>query len=104
MIQEKRIEYVDGQYEFIYPSFKNFIESLEETKIKKILQRKINGETLEKIGKDYGVTRERIRQLIAKALKNCPKVNEDKYLYLFEKYDFSKEMMMNFFRSRSIGL
>lgn len=75
-----------------YISVQDYIRTIPNEKIKKILEYRIlNGETLESIGQKYNVSRERIRQIIEKEINKFPRVKEDKYLYLFETYNFSLE-------------
>lgn len=47
------------------------------------------GCTLEEVGNELGVTRERARQIISKGLKRRPELFEDGYREIFEKYSFS---------------
>ena len=67
---------------------------------KEILQKRINGKTLEEIAESMGVTRERIRQHQSRFLnlinKKCSIhkiiLHEEAFRYLFENYDISKEL------------
>jgi len=43
------------------------------------------GETLEKIGKRYGITRERVRQIIAEAIKSVAKKSDHEHFLLAEE-------------------
>ena len=75
-------------------------KSIKERDCSFICQR-LQGQTLEAIGKEYGLTRERVRQVvkkvIAKVKAECLKdygtetFDEDYYRYLFEKYSFDKK-------------
>jgi DNA-directed RNA polymerase delta subunit len=48
------------------------------------------GETLEKIGQHYGITRERVRQIISEAMKNVSeKINQEAFLEAEEKIIFT---------------
>lgn len=47
--------------------------------------------TLEEIGKKYGVTRERVRQIVEKANKKIIPFHEEIYVKEFEEYNFSEE-------------
>ena len=56
-----------------------------------ILFKRLRGLTLEEIGQHIGVTRERIRQIVARSLMGRPVLVEDKYTRLYEKYAFSRD-------------
>lgn len=74
-----------------YPSIVDFIAHIEDDRIREILQSRIEGKTLQEIGEQYNVTRERARQLMQKGLRKKPCLREDKYTYLYDHYDFSFE-------------
>lgn len=77
------------------------IEELNEID-KEIMDKRLNGRTLDEIGKQLNVTRERIRQKIAKALIKLPKVYEDKYKKIFEEYNFSKQEFCKIYNETEI--
>ncbi len=72
-----------------YPSIVEFVAHIEDDRIREVIQGRIEGKTLQEIGEQYGVTRERARQLMQKGLRKKPCLREDKYAYLYEHYDFS---------------
>ena len=72
-------------------SIKDYINSIEDTKIKNIMLMRLNGYTLEEIGNNIGVTRERIRQITYKFFNNLPDVYESKYKDVYEKYNFNEK-------------
>ena len=74
-----------------YPSIIQYIAQLPNDRERKILQARLNGKTLQEIGDQYDITRERVRQLMNKALKKKPYLREDKYAYIYNHYDFSLE-------------
>lgn len=53
--------------------------------------KRLQGQTLEEIGSQAGVTRERVRQVTVKCLSRKPVLAEDKYIEIFQKYDLSRE-------------
>lgn len=92
LVDEKVLQCTDGAYERVYPTFDAYLATLDQTdKALRYLYLKAHGKTLEEIGSEDGITRERVRQVIVKALRKMPKVMEDKYLWLFEKYDLNRE-------------
>lgn len=74
-----------------YPSIIQYVAQLSNDRERKILQARLKGKTLQEIGDQYGITRERVRQLMNKALKKKPYLREDKYAYIYNHYDFSLE-------------
>ena len=83
---------VDGETAVrIYPSVLEFADGLAKESQKLFLKKKLEGQTLEEIGSANGVTRERARQVIAKALEMRPKLKEDRYLPFFERYECTCE-------------
>lgn len=61
----------------------------------KVLQCRILGETLDKIGEELCITRERVRQIENKAVRKLTQYGpnlykEDEYAYIFEKYEFDE--------------
>ena len=87
----------DNLYSFNYPSFSSLIHSILKEKEITILEKRLDGYTLEEIGKFLDLTRERVRQLEARGLKELPRCDEDKYKRLFETYYISKEDFCKFF-------
>ncbi len=77
----------------------NIIDEINnmDTKKKDILLKRWNGCTLQEIANDHGLTRERIRQIIAGTYAKLPPVNEDKYKNIYEKYDLSEEQFISVF-------
>lgn len=74
-----------------HPSVVEFSAHIENDRIREVIQGRIEGKTLQEIGEQYGVTRERVRQLMQKGLRKKPYLREDKYAYLYDHYDFALE-------------
>lgn len=74
-----------------YPSIVEFAAHIENDRIREVIQGRIEGKTLQEIGEQYGVTRERVRQLFEKGFQNKPHLREDQYAYIYNSYDFSPE-------------
>ena len=98
MIADKKLEYVDYRCYRVYPKLIDYIENISEIdeKLKNILMKKMNGVTLEAIGNEYSLTRERVRQLLLKSTREIygeirekfgiKVFDEDYYRYFFETY------------------
>lgn len=96
-----------GKYELKKPSVFEVVEALDNEKYKDILKKRLSGLTLEEVGADYAVTRERIRQLQKKAIESLKyalfekfsttQFKEDTYKRIYTKYYFTKELWENCF-------
>ncbi len=71
------------------PFLSEWIDSLEGNS-KIVIEGRVLGRTLEEIGDEIGVTRERIRQISSKALRRKPYLYEDDYKDFIEKFCFTK--------------
>lgn len=78
------------------PSVIEKLELIDERR-KDIIMRRLNGGTLQEIGDYYGLTRERIRQIINKVYNKISPVYEDIYKDIYEKYEFSEEQFTTIF-------
>lgn len=74
-----------------WPTAPEFAERISDLRQREVLLSRLRGETLEEIGRRLGVVRERVRQLMQKALARRPRLYEDRYQYLFNHYDISLE-------------
>lgn len=74
-----------------YPSVIEFTTQIKDDRIREVIQGRIEGKTLQEIGEQYSLSRERIRQLMQKGLQKKPCLREDKYTYLYDHYDFTLE-------------
>ena len=103
LLADKVIEYVDYRCYKVYPSFYSVIDEMSSEKPNdgvQMLKEHYRGRTLEDIGTEAGVSRERVRQKVVKAFDkvatyallkyNCAWFDEDYYSYLYENYDLSK--------------
>lgn len=91
MLCLKKIEETEDGYEIYYPCVGECIEQLENKKSAQALYLRLEGKTLEETGNELGVTRERARQMIKKALEHLPKVKENQFKYWFENYALNKD-------------
>lgn len=102
LLAEQKLEYVDFRCYRLYERFETFLAQCDaiDDRAKKILQQRLQGSTLEEIGQEYGVTRERIRQIIKKKtgeVRNFYAMatgdrwfDEDYYWYFYETYAFDR--------------
>lgn len=75
----------------VHPSISDWVESsIENRMIRTILKMFLRGSTLEACGKEVGLTRERVRQIVSKRLLAAPSVEENRYRYFYEIYRPSK--------------
>lgn len=107
MIADKKLEYVDYRLYKVYPSVFDVIsESLMQPEHKEILCKRIKGISLEEIGTQMSLTRERIRQIYSKALDKLREecvgkhgsrlFDEDYYTYLYSSYEVTKELWLDY--------
>lgn len=78
----------------LYPSIVEYTASIENDRIREVIQGRIAGKTLQEIGEQFGITREAVRQYMQRGLSARPCLREDRYIYLFEHYDFSLDDFM----------
>lgn len=103
LLAQKELEYVDFRCYRVYDRFEDFLEACPgiEERAHRILHLRLQGVTLEGIGQEYGLTRERVRQVIKKeigtvraqyAMQTGKKwFDEDYYRYFYETYTFDKK-------------
>lgn len=68
-----------------------------EPRMYEMLMRRIHGESLQSIGEEYDVTRERVRQILVKTARKMPSVFEDYFRIPYEYFKFTKEEFCNAF-------
>lgn len=66
---------------------------------KEIITRRMQGENLQAIGELYGLSRERVRQILVKTVKKFPLMYEDYFQEPYEYFRFSKEEFCKTFPS-----
>lgn len=94
-VLEKKIVIIGTKARRYYISVSNFLNS--DFKFKEVLLEKIAGKTLQEIGDNFQVSRERVRQILKKI--NIP-VTYEEYLYkdVFSEYDFTLEEFIELFQ------
>ena len=98
LLAEGTLEYVDFRCYRIYPKCADYLAQCSRIsdRNKEIIGRRLQGETLESIASSYDMTRERIRQIVSKYMKNIKGYyradtgmewfDEDYYRYFYETY------------------
>ena len=92
--QAKSIEksIVESNESTIY-NIDTWLTTIKNDRNRDIITLRLRGNTLDVIGKIFGITRERIRQVCNKTLENTPILEEDSFeaLYWFKNYEFLTE-------------
>ena len=81
-----------------YPSVTEYAESILQEKDRHFVLGRLEGATLEELGNQNGVTRERARQVVKKHFDKRPTLAEDRYAEIFGAYNWSKEDFMLAFK------
>lgn len=76
----------------------DFVNDIGNNRNRKILENRLKGMTLEEAGKEFGLTRERVRQIINNLLKEKPVLKEDYFREVFETYRFSSQEFTQVFK------
>ena len=74
-----------------HPSIVDYVAEIPKERTREIMTQLLQGRTLQEVGDQFGVERERVRQIKNKALLNRPYLREDQYFELYDQYDFSLE-------------
>ena len=104
LLREGRIEYVDFRCYPVYPRFADHVAAVKSLDAEKrdMLLARMRGQTLQEIGAQYGVTRERIRQIIEKTLRQLRRTHQDRlfdedyHRYLYEHYAIPKQVWYDY--------
>ena len=103
LLADGTLEYVDFRCYRLFPKFADYLTECTniDDRNRVIITRRLQGETLEAIGADYDMTRERVRQIVAGNMKNIKGYlsadkgvkwfDEDYYRYFFETYSIEKK-------------
>lgn len=99
LLNENKIVFENGGYRAAHPKLIEELEKLKKDEKKyDMVIKKLSGYTLEQIGNEYNVTRERIRQIISKEMRKIHRVEEEeKYSKYIENYDFKEELFCKLF-------
>lgn len=103
LLAEKELEYVDFRCYRVYGKFEDFLEQCDaiDERSKAVLRKRMEGFTLENIAQEYGMTRERVRQIVKRDVQKVHNwysattgktwFDEDYYRYFYENYAFDKK-------------
>lgn len=97
LIDQKKIEEINDSYRIRRPYIIDWIATIENDNQKQAVVMRLNGKTLEDCGQSLGLTRERVRQIVNKAIARKPVLREDDYKEWFEKYAFDREAFVSIF-------
>ena len=82
--------------ELRHPSLDDWIESsVDDDRDKALLRMYLSGYTLQECGDKFDLSRERVRQIASRRLKEVALVEEDRYRYLFDNYALSKNEFLS---------
>ena len=102
LIADNELEYVDYRCYRVYGKFEDYLMLSDiEERSREFIKRRLRGDTLEAIAQEYGLTRERVRQIVKKdigkvrneytAKTGMVYFDEDYFRYLYETYSFEKK-------------
>lgn len=97
IFKNHKIEYFNGKCMYSYHSIFEYVDMLQNERHKSMVLDRLNGMTLNRIARKHGVTRERVRQIVLKVLRGGTPVYEDRYIYWFEKYHFTRSEFLKIF-------
>lgn len=85
LLDNKKIEKIDDGYRKYLPNVDDWMDIISENE-RRAISLRLKGETLEECGQQMGITRERVRQLVVKAIRKKPLLQEDEYAYWYCEY------------------
>ena len=85
---QKAVRNEEGYYAIKRMTAIEYAAQLPDQRRGYVLTERLHGRTLEDIGNELNVQRERVRQISNKALERHPTLYEDHYAEVFQKYDF----------------
>ena len=94
---EDKIEITNNGIYYRVPTLEEEIQKLKEDKNKSITIERLRGKTLFELANNFGISRERIRQIVDKVICNFPTIKEDKFKNTFSTYNWNKELFCEFY-------
>mgnify|MGYP002559295388 CR=1 FL=1 len=99
LLQNGKILKIGNEYLNVFQKLDAKIKEIEDKNgHRDIVIKKLSGMTLEHIGHEYGITKERVRQIFSKEFSKIKDISEDKYASIFQKYNFDRELFCNCFK------
>lgn len=92
----------DGYVTRILPSVSRYAGSLPDGRAKGMVLGRLAGDTLQQVADEYGMTRERARQIVMGAMADRPRLAEDRYAYLFCNYAVRYEAFAGIFHEPDV--
>lgn len=92
-------EYIEIQENMIrskYMCIDEWLNTLQDNEREAVFYR-LEGLSLESAGNRMGVTSERVRQFVERALENKPRLREDTYAYWIDNYEINQEAFIYIF-------
>ena len=90
LIENRELVKEENKYHIYIKTIDEVIEGFDGRE-KEFVDKKLSGMTLQEIGNEYGISRERVRQIIAKIIKEVPYNRCDYYKDIFTKYNIDQE-------------
>lgn len=102
LISQKKLEYVDYRCYLVHMKVMDAVEACPKLsdRSRDMIRKKLDNVTLEELGKEYELTRERVRQIIGKSMdqvkawylgtSGISTFDEDYYAHFYHTYDFDK--------------
>lgn len=101
LCQEQTVQRTkDGLYYRNYPTILECLQDTKRTRNAEVILRYLQGETLETVGKSWGMTRERVRQIVSRWIHRLPRVFEDRYANVYETYAIESDDFVLGFRQK----
>ena len=92
LLKIKSILYKNKTYYNYIPTYRDYLNSLVDSNMKKICLQRLNGDSLEEVGITFSLTRERIRQIEHKLMARKPQVYEDTFKDIYEEYNIPRDV------------
>lgn len=87
----------DSMYRYNFLHIKEIVNLNKKEKVREILLKRLKGKSLQSIGNDFNLTRERVRQIYDKEIKKVD-VYEEIYFDFFTNYCFNEEDFCTIFQ------
>lgn len=98
LIENHKIIRAGDLLQFKFPTLLSYAKEATNQRNFDILVKRLSGATLDELGCEYSLQRERIRQITTKILKLHPRVWEDRYAKVFSTYNISEKNFCSAFK------